>query len=109
MGLELLLPISTGILSLGIAWGIITSKVTDLKEEHVRILRQLEKLWEYKDEHGKEAEENRIGIMKEIGRIDAQFALKDGQYNEILRRLSDITVNVAEIKSDVSILKRADE
>jgi len=84
---EVLVSSLGAVLSIGIAWGISSRKQDDQNEKNVAFRTELDKLWKYKDDHTVEANERRIEIMEKLGEMNAKFALRDGQFEEILRRL----------------------
>lgn len=70
--------------------------ISDNEKLYSTVLAQLNRLWEYKDSHGKDAADMRLELQKQIGKVEAGLLIQDGQYAEILRLIESMSKSVGE-------------
>lgn len=70
--------------------------IADNEKMYSTVLSQLNRLWEYKDTHDKEAAQMRLDLQKQIGKVEAGLSIHDGQYAEILRLIESMSKTVGE-------------
>jgi len=70
--------------------------IADNEKMHSTVLSQLNRLWEYKDNHEREAADMRLELQKQIGKVEAGLSIHDGQYAEILRLIEAMNRSVGE-------------
>lgn len=99
---EIAISIICLVASIGGAWGVSSRRLDDEAEKNKNYANQFEKLWAWKDSHEMFATETRLGIMKEIAAMDAKFATRDAQFNEIMRTLVDMKDSIVLIRGDVT-------
>lgn len=68
---------------LAVAWGVLQAKITSFRAE-------LSKIWEWKDEHTRDAEGKRREIDREVTELKVVNATTIAGQQEILRRLENI-------------------
>lgn len=68
----------------------IDQHIVDDERVEASIKNQQQKLWEWKDQHEREAANMRLELQKQIGRIEAGLSIHDSQYAEILRLIQSM-------------------
>ena len=69
-----------------------------IKDDHTAFLtinNQIQRQWEWKDTHEKDGVEKRFENQKQMAELKAGIQNHDGHYNEILRVINSMSVDVA--------------
>lgn len=59
---------------------------------------QLEKLWDWKDEHERDVAKFRLELQKQFGSLEGKVAIHDGNYAQIISILSEIKQEIKELR-----------
>jgi SMC interacting uncharacterized protein involved in chromosome segregation len=62
-------------------------------------MRQLDKLWDWKDSHEKDVADKRLEFQKQFGSLEGKVAIHDGNYTQILSILAEIKTEIKELRS----------
>lgn len=62
-------------------------------------MRQLDKLWDWKDQHVKDVADKRLDLQKQFGTLEGKVVVHDGNYTQILSMLSEIKVEIKELRT----------
>ena len=56
---------------------------------------KVQRQWEWKDKHEREAADLRLDLQKQIGKLESGIQTHDSHYSEILRVVNSISVDVS--------------
>lgn len=67
--------------------------------------RQIDKLWDWKDNHEKEANAERLLLHNNVAKLEGNLEFRGRENIEIMKRIEKIDSNVELMKDDLSYLK----
>jgi len=96
MNIDTVISVSGALLGIGVAWGVVRTKVADSAREINGLDEKVNKLEEWKDRHA-EMDLNRLrDLEKEMSEIRGVLSVSAEQYKEIIRRLTIIESKMEE-------------
>ena len=102
MTIDLVVSGCIAIMGVAVAWGVVKTKVSDLKDE-------MEKLEQWKDRHS-ELDMTRLrDVEKEMSEIRGMISVSAEQYKEIIRRLTIIEAKMEDRRQLFNRPSREDE
>ena len=107
MNVEIGLVLNGAIVLGGLAagWGLMRSRVQFANQEMGEIKRQIERLWDYKDDHEKEDSERHFIMSREISLLQGHMEARAKENTEILRQLDMINSNIVNMREEIAVFR----
>lgn len=81
----------------------------DVDKKHEEIENKIEKLFDFKDSHEKEASQERLLLHQNVSKLEGILEFRGRENVEIMKRIEKIDQNVEQMKEDLAYLKVADK
>lgn len=74
------------------------NKIDRLEDEKSEAKRQIEAIWDWKDEHEKNANDMREKYNRELSRLEGANLVVNEQFKQIMNILEDIKERISELE-----------
>lgn len=79
-------------------WFKMQNRIDRLEDEKVEAKRQIEAIWDWKDEHEKNANDIREKYNRELSRLEGANLVVNEQFKQIMNILEDIKERISELE-----------
>lgn len=79
-------------------WFKMQNKIDRLEDEKIEAKRQIEAIWDWKDEHEKNANDIREKYNRELSRLEGANLVVNEQFKQIMNILEDIKERISELE-----------
>jgi hypothetical protein len=97
--LEVIIAIVAFIVNVAFTAGIVWANARTTKEEIVNIWAQIQKCRKWETEHERDANIVRLEIEKTFGEMRSSLAVGNGQFHQILERLTKIDAKIDKLET----------